>query len=202
MLLCMSDNLWLNATHCELYLNGIFCFLWIFLSVLDIHRKWHKFLGNSRSFLLLLYYLLGVCGTMSNFPSRGKQDICPMPLSNGFFHFCEWDAISPVSVWVLLDASPKTSSNFPTRLSGPVLCCILEGASVGLCSSSVTPLLHCHPASLEHIQLDCPDSQLLGLHSAKPVWSCLVPMLVLKLETLPKETSEPWVTWMIWAPTQ
>lgn len=27
MLLCISGNLWLNVTHCEFYLNGLFCFL-------------------------------------------------------------------------------------------------------------------------------------------------------------------------------
>lgn len=194
MLPCMSCNLWLYATHCEFYLNGLFCFLGIFLNFLDMGQRWHKLLGNGWSFLFLFYYLLGVPGTMSNFPSWGKfQDLSgysPMPLSNGFFHSCGWDTIIPGSVWVLLDASPKMFSNFLTHPGEPVFCCISEGSPVGLCSSFCASPPQGHLARTDLTRLDAPDSRFLILHSAKPVWLCLTPILLWKLETLTVERSE------------
>jgi hypothetical protein len=167
----------------------------------DLHWKWHKLLGSGWSFLFLLYHLLGASGTMSDFSSGPFKVFAPclwvMAFSTSADGTLLFLALSEYC-WML---PSKLSVTSPHAWVGQALLCL------GRCPSGSLQLILWlpHPplpsASTDHTQMDSPDSQLLILHSAKMVCLCLIPILLLKLETLTVETSEPWVTWAIREPT-
>lgn len=93
-------------------------------------------------------------------------------MSNDFFQLCGRDTIIPGSVWVLLDVSPKTFSNFLTCLSGPVSAGALKvplwfSAAHSVALPSPVPFCRYGPPSV--------DSQLLVLLTAKPICLCPIP---------------------------
>lgn len=101
-------------------------------------------------------------------------------MSNDSFQLCGWDTIIPGSVWVLLDASPKTFSNFLTCLSGPVSAGALKvplwfSAAHSVALPSPVPFCRYGPPSV--------DSQLLVLLTENPICLCPIPILSLELET-------------------